>query len=256
MQISNSEIKSASFDKENTELLDKLNFFKEKQKALEDENKKYSQNTEDFQEKAYNCQAELDDLKVLYEEKSKKYENLRNMSKQSTQEFINSNNESSKLQSENKTLAEKVEKLTERLDKLTSENNKKENLIRQLKLNEENLIQQLETEKENYENKFSYEKKNLFDKIEYLESEAYQNIEEARKLKKENNSLNDKLRYFSDYEAIKKAFNSQQEKFVKYEEENIFLKNQNTNMQKQADNLIHSLATETKKGDEYRFEVI
>lgn len=211
--------------------------------------------TQELENKINSYETDIEDLKKLHEEKNKKFENMKSISNQSTEELIKNNNDLIKIKSENKNLTEKLENINDYLEKLNNEINNKERIIRQMKHTEETLTQQIKSEKEKIENKFFYEKNNLIDKIEYLEKEAQLNIEQIRNLTKENKNLNDKLRFFSDYNIIKTDLLNIREKFEKNEEENIFLKNQNNNLQKQSDNLIQSLAVETKKGDQARIEV-
>ena len=141
------------------------------------------------------------------------------------------------------------------MEDLSADSNNKERQIRQLKNNEENLLSQFKSEKENIESKFLYEKNNFVDKIQYLEKELNLNVDQVRNLTRENKSIIEKLRVCSDYKIIKNEAIKLQEGNEKFEEENIFLKNQNSNYQKQNENLLKSLATENQKGDQGRIEV-
>lgn len=245
-----------NFDQENTKLLEKLTFYKEQCVKFEEEKEIYIKKISELEEKSQKLNIELENLRILYSEKNAKFENMKSISNESTQELIKTNNELMKLKSENKTLSDKLENISEYIEKLTNDISLKDKAIKQLRLNEEGLNQQINSEKEKIQNKFLYEKTSLLDKIDYLEKEANTNIEQIRSLTKENKMLTDKLRFCSDYGVIKNDYLVLKEKFMKYEEENIYLKNQNTNLQKQTENLIQNLALETKKGDQARIEVI
>lgn len=239
----------------NFQLSEKIENLTTKITILEKENTNYANDLIELEEKFTMNKKELDEMKISFSEKCSKFEKLKITSNESMEELIKTNNELSKLKSENKKFVEKLNSIDELMEVLSADGNSKDKQIRQMKLNEENLLSKFKSEKDKIENKYSYEKNNFVDKIEYLEKELNLNVEQNRNLTRENKSLSEKVRNFSDYKIIKNEAIKLQEGNEKLEQENVFLKSQNSNYHKQNDNLLKSLATEIQKGDQGRIEV-
>ena len=111
-------------------------------------------------------------------------------------------------------------------------------------------------EKERLDQRILNEKSNLNEKIELYEKEVDHYKDHIKTLSKENKNLSDKMRNYVDYNSIKNEVLHLRDKVVNYENDNDTLKLQNINLQKQIQKLVENLASESKKYETAKYEVI
>lgn len=224
--------------------------FKEFEKKVTDKNK-----IQELEKKVSVLNNLNEKLKIELKEVTVKYDKLKKLSSETTEELLKLNSENTKYKTDNKLLSQQKAELIEKIEKLTNEMNGKERTIRQLKLNEDALNHQFKNEKGKIESRFLSDKTSLNEKIELLEKEKDLSKDQIRNLTKDNKNLSDKLKQMSDYNYIKKEVLHLRDKVVNFENENTSIKLQNINLQKQIDKQIENLATECKKHESTKFEV-
>ena len=97
--------------------------------------------------------------------------------------------------------------------------------------------------------------KNLNERINTIEQEKLILNDKYKSVEREYNMLKDKIKNYSDYYDVKRQYDNLNEKLIEYQTENKNLKLQIANMQKQAEKLIETIASETKKYDSTKLEL-
>ena len=138
---------------------------------------------------------------------------------------------------------------------MKNESQNKERTIKQLRLLEETLTHQFQIEKEKIDKKNLNNEKNLNERIDTLEQEKLILNDKYKSVEREYNMLKDKIKNYSDYYDVKRQYDNLNEKLIEYQTENKNLKLQIANMQKQAEKLIETIASETKKYDSTKLEL-
>jgi hypothetical protein len=160
-----------------------------------------------------------------------------------------------KLRSENKEANEKLSFLGESTNKLIEQVTTKDKLIKQMSLNEEATEHQADKRVETIRLEYDKEVETLTKQNEQL-AHILQNLEiQIKRLGKENKALEEKVKEQEKCDVLEQELLKAKDKLVKSEADNTSIRGINTDLRKQNEKLLESIAFEKQQHEKVKAEV-